>query len=114
MKNHFQLMVLSNYELRSIYQYEMRNVRRLSMSDGGHLIAAVSNNFIRIYSTINFDLVCQLRGHVAKIQEIIWRKFDTLLISCASDGMIYTFNTFNGSIFQFEKYPLNYVENQFD
>ncbi|CAF0856299.1 unnamed protein product [Adineta ricciae] len=96
MSNHFQLYLITNYELRMIHQYETRNVREVEMSQSGHLIAVVTNNLIKIYSTIHFNLISQLRGHVGKIKQIVWCKYDSILISCSTDGMIYIFNIYTG------------------
>lgn len=96
MKNRFQLHLLANYELRLIHQYETRSIRNVVISHGGHLIAVISNNVIKIYSTVHFNLISQLRGHAGKIQQVLWCKNDSMLISCGTDGMIYTFNTLTG------------------
>ena len=84
-------------KLRLMHQYETRNIRHLILSEGGHLVAIISNNLIKICSTIHFNLVSQLRGHVGKIQQVIWCKNDSILISCSTDGMIYTFNSLTGT-----------------
>ena len=97
MSNQFQLYLITNYELRMIHQYETRNVREVEMSQSGHLIAVVTNNLIKIYSTIHFKLISQLRGHVGKIKQIVWCKYDSILISCSTDGMIYIFNIYTGN-----------------
>ncbi|CAF4226817.1 unnamed protein product, partial [Adineta steineri] len=96
MNNRFQLYLITNYELRLVHQYETRNIRDLEMSQSGHFIAVITNNLIKIYSTIHFNLISQLRGHVGKIKQIIWCKNDSILISCGTDGMIYMFNIFTG------------------
>jgi WD40 repeat protein len=98
MNNRVHLHLVANYELRLIHQYDTRRIRYLLMSKGGHLIAVVLNNFIQIYSTIYFNLICQLRGHIGKIQQVIWCRHDSMLISCGTDGMIYAFNTFTGNL----------------
>ncbi|CAF0802188.1 unnamed protein product [Rotaria sp. Silwood1] len=92
--NCFQLYLITNYELRMIHQYETRNIRDLEMSESGHLVAVIANNLIKIYSTIHFNLISQLRGHVGKIKQVHWCKNDSILISCGTDGMIYIFNIF--------------------
>jgi WD40 repeat protein len=86
-----------------IYQYETRSIKDLEMSHGGHLVAVITNNLIKIYSTIHFNLISQLRGHVGKIQQVIWCKNDSVLISCGIDGMIYIFNIFTGKNFEIKK-----------
>ncbi|CAF1482554.1 unnamed protein product [Adineta steineri] len=96
MNNRFQLYLITNYELRLVHQYETRNIRDLEMSQSGHFIAVITNNLIKVYSTIHFNLISQLRGHVGKIKQIIWCKNDSILISCGTDGMIYMFNIFTG------------------
>ena len=96
MHNRFHLYLITNYELRLIHQYETRNIREIEMSQSGHLIAIISKNLIQIYSTIHFNLISQLRGHVGKIQQVIWCKNDSILITCGTDGMIYVFNIFTG------------------
>jgi WD40 repeat protein len=75
-----------------IYQYETRSIKDLEMSHGGHLVAVITNN-----------LISQLRGHVGKIQQVIWCKNDSVLISCGIDGMIYIFNIFTGKNFEIKK-----------
>jgi WD40 repeat protein len=96
MNNRFQLYLITNYELRLMHQYETRSIRDLEMSHSGHLIAIMTNNLIKIYSTVHFNLISQLRGHVGKIKQIIWCKNDSIVISCGTDGMIYIFNIFTG------------------
>ncbi|CAF3625422.1 unnamed protein product [Rotaria sordida] len=96
MNNCFQLYLITNYELHMIHQYDTRSIRDLEMSQSGHLIAVITNNLIKIYSTIHFNLISQLRGHVGKIKQVQWCKNDSILISCGTDGMIYMFNIFTG------------------
>ncbi|CAF2719161.1 unnamed protein product [Rotaria sp. Silwood2] len=96
MNNCFQLYLITHYELRMIHQYETRSIRDLEMSQSGHLIAVITNNIIKIYSTIHFNLISQLRGHVGKIKQVHWCRNDSILISCGTDGMIYIFNIFTG------------------
>jgi WD40 repeat protein len=96
MNNRFHLYFITNYELRLIHEYETRYICDIEMSNSGHLIAIITNNLIKIYSTINFNLISQLRGHIGKIKQVIWCKNDSNLLSCGIDGMIYLFNIFTG------------------
>lgn len=98
MNNCFRLYLITNYELRMTHQYETRNIRDLEMSQSGHLVAVITNNLIKIYSTIHFNLISQLRGHVGKIRQVSWCNHDSILISCGTDGIIYIFNIFTGKI----------------
>lgn len=94
--NRIHLYLITNSEFRLIYQYETRNTRFIELSSSGHLLAIITTNLIQIYSTIHMNLISQLRGHVGKIQQIAWCKNDSILISCGTDGMIYTFNVYTG------------------
>lgn len=96
MNNRFDLYLITNYELRLIHQYEIRNIRHIEISESGHLIAVITNNLIKIYSTINFNLISQLHGYINKIQQIFWCKNDSKLLTCSLDGMIYIFNILTG------------------
>ena len=96
MNNRIHLYLITHYELRLIHQYETRNIRDVEMSQAGHLIAIVTNNLIQIYSTVHFNLISQLRGHIGKIKQVIWCKNDSILVTCGTDGMIYLFNTLTG------------------
>ncbi|CAF1282899.1 unnamed protein product [Rotaria magnacalcarata] len=96
MDNRFQLYLITNYELRMLHQYETRSIQGLEISQSGHLVAVIANNLVKIYSTIHFKLISQLRGHVGKIKQVSWTRHDSILISCGTDGMIYVFNIFTG------------------
>ncbi|CAF1163644.1 unnamed protein product, partial [Didymodactylos carnosus] len=94
--NRLQLYLITNYELRMVHQFEARGVKELNMSQCGHLIAAIMNNSVQIYSTITLRLLSQLRGHVGKIKQAVWSKNDSTLTTAGSDGMICIWNVFNG------------------
>ncbi|CAM4866513.1 unnamed protein product [Rotaria socialis] len=96
MDNRFQLYLITNYELRMLHQFETRSIQGLEISQSGHLVAVIANNLIKIYSTIHFKLISQLRGHVGKIKQVSWTRHDSVLISCGTDGMIYIFDIFTG------------------
>ncbi|XP_052831965.1 cilia- and flagella-associated protein 57-like [Octopus bimaculoides] len=68
------------------------NIRRCThcnFSRGGHMFAAVNNNFIQVYSSITFEMLANLKGHNGKVQATAWCMDDNNLISCGLDGAVY-------------------------
>lgn len=61
-------------------------------SHGGHLIAAVTGNIINLYSSITYENVAILKGHIGQIKSISWSHDDKKLISAGADGVVYTWS----------------------
>ncbi|XP_014783108.1 cilia- and flagella-associated protein 57 [Octopus bimaculoides] len=95
------LFLLAGFFDRLSFMYILRddfkpfkdiNIRRCThcnFSRGGHMFAAVNNNFIQVYSSITFEMLANLKGHNGKVQATSWCMDDNNLISCGLDGAIY-------------------------
>ncbi|XP_011502621.1 PREDICTED: cilia- and flagella-associated protein 57 [Ceratosolen solmsi marchali] len=83
-------------DLSIIKEFPIRNCEVAAFSNGGHLFAAVNRNIMLVYSTIDFDIRFQLKGHVEIIQEIIWSQNDAKLVSIGLEGAIYQWDMNTG------------------
>ncbi|KAJ8923117.1 hypothetical protein NQ315_001670 [Exocentrus adspersus] len=70
-------------------EFNIRSCRMTSFSRLGHLFAAANANVIQIYSSITFELMYILKGHIGKIQGMSWSHDDNILASCGSEGAVY-------------------------
>ncbi|CAI9739343.1 ciliaflagella57-likeassociated and flagella-associated 57-like [Octopus vulgaris] len=76
-------------DLKSFQEFNIRMCTHCNFSRGGHMFAAVNNNFIQVYSSITFEMVVNLKGHNDKVKTTAWFMDDNHLLSCGLDGAVY-------------------------
>ncbi|KFO74678.1 WD repeat-containing protein 65, partial [Cuculus canorus] len=83
-------------DMRVFKEFSVRKCSECSFSNGGHLFAAVDGNVIRIYSSITFENVHNLKGHSGKVCAVKWSADDTKFVSCDTNGAVYEWNLLTG------------------
>ncbi|KAJ3116017.1 Cilia- and flagella-associated protein 57 [Nowakowskiella sp. JEL0407] len=79
-------------ELRVFREFGIRGCRECKFSNGGNVFAAISGSIIQLYSTWSFDNIANLKGHNGKVKSLFWTPDDSILVSCGSDGAVYSWN----------------------
>ena len=83
-------------DIKTFREFTFKNSTSCSFSCGGHLLAAVSDKKIGIYSSVDFSNIGNLVGHDGKVTSITWSKDDQFLVSCADDGSLYQWDVAEG------------------
>ncbi|NWH70118.1 CFA57 protein, partial [Piaya cayana] len=91
-----QFISLLYDDMRVSKEFSVRKCRECSFSNGGHLFAAVDGNVIRIYSSITFENIHNLKGHSGKIHAIKWSADDAKFVSCDTNGALCEWNLVTG------------------
>ncbi|KAF5888302.1 cilia- and flagella-associated protein 57, partial [Clarias magur] len=90
------LMNLLIDDIRTFKEFPVRSCRECVFSHGGHMFAAVNGNVIHLYSTMTFDNILNLKGHIGKVRAVVWSADDSRLVSCGMDGAVYEWNALGG------------------
>ncbi|KAM9501173.1 cilia- and flagella-associated protein 57 [Clarias gariepinus] len=90
------LMNLLIDDIRTFKEFSVRSCRECVFSHGGHMFAAVNGNMIHLYSTVTFDNILNLKGHIGKVRSVVWSADDGRLVSCGMDGAVYEWNALRG------------------
>jgi len=83
-----RLMNLLMEELRTYKEIPIKACREVRFAHGGEYFAAVNSNAIQVYKTYTCDVVCNLRGHNAKVRSLCWSQDDSHLVSSGMDGAV--------------------------
>ncbi|XP_052831980.1 cilia- and flagella-associated protein 57-like [Octopus bimaculoides] len=84
-----RFMYILRDDFKQFKEFNIRMCTHCNFSRGGHMFAAVNNNFIQVYSSITFEMLANLKGHNGKVQATAWCMDDNNLISCGLDGAVY-------------------------
>ncbi|CAI9739341.1 ciliaflagella57-likeassociated and flagella-associated 57-like [Octopus vulgaris] len=84
-----RFMYIRKNDFKQFKEFDIRMCTHCNFSRGGQMFAAVSNNFILVFSAINFERLFKLKGHNSKIRTTVWCMDDDNLISCDLGGAIY-------------------------
>lgn len=87
-----RLMNLLIDDIRPFREFSIRGCRECKFSNGGQYFAAVSGNAVQIYSTWNFEMLGQMKGHSSKVKTIYWTADDSRIVTGGADGAIYEWN----------------------
>lgn len=87
-----RLLNLLMEDMRTFKEIPIKACKEVRFANGGHYFAAVNNNAIQVYRTYTCEIVCNLRGHNAKVRSLSWAADDSSLVSCGMDGSVYEFS----------------------
>lgn len=76
-------------EFETTREFNIRVCKQCVFSKLGHMFAAANGNVIQVYSSVNFEMMYNLKGHNGKINGISWTNDDRKMASCGSEGAIY-------------------------
>ncbi|XP_066249993.1 cilia- and flagella-associated protein 57 [Euwallacea similis] len=79
-------------DIVTIKEFNIRSCKLCSFSTMGHIFASANRSGIHVYSSINFDLVYILKGHIGQIRCMSWNRDDRLLATCGSEGAVYVWD----------------------
>ncbi len=110
-----RLMNLLIDDIKMFREFAFKNSTACAFSCGGHLLAAVSNNLISIFSSVDFrsivsmhfrflsffnalpvSIKVNLHGHDGRVTSLTWSKDDQFVVSCAEDGSLYQWDVAEG------------------
>ncbi|XP_076234209.1 testes of unusual size [Calliopsis andreniformis] len=83
-------------DLLPMEEFSIRCCKTVSFSHGGHLFAAVSENIVRVYTTIGFVNHFILKGHISRVRALLWSQTDTKLLTLGTEGAIYQWDMSTG------------------
>lgn len=92
-----RLMYLMHNDIKSSHDIAIRGCRECCFSHGGQLFAAVNGNVVQVYSSVTFDTLSHLKGHISKVRNISWSANDTRIVTTAIDGHVCTWNPLTGT-----------------
>ena len=92
-----RLMYLMHNDIKSSHDIAIRGCRECCFSHGGHLFAAVNGNVVQVYSSVTFETLSHLKGHISKVRNIAWSANDTKIVTTAIDGHVCTWNPLTGN-----------------
>lgn len=87
-----RLMNLLMEDMRAFKEIAIKQCKECRFSNGGQYFAAANSNTIQVYKTYTCEVVCNLRGHQAKVRSLCWTADDSGLVSAGMDGAVYEYN----------------------
>ncbi|GAB1607289.1 cilia- and flagella-associated protein 57-like [Argonauta hians] len=91
-----RIMYILRDDLKPFMDFNIRECIHCNFSHGGHMFAAVNENFIHVYSSITFERIANLKGHNGRVRSTAWYLDDNNLISCGLDGAVYDWELSTG------------------
>jgi len=86
-----RLLNLLMEDMRTYKEIQIKACHDARFSNGGNYFAAINNNTIQVYRTYTCEVVCNLRGHNARVKALHWSADDSSLISCGMDGSVFEY-----------------------
>ncbi|XP_076282978.1 testes of unusual size [Lasioglossum baleicum] len=86
-------------DLLTMEEFPIRYCKTVTFSHGGHLFAAVNENIVQIYTTVDFASYFILKGHTNRVKALLWSQTDTKLLTLGSEGVIYQWDMSTGTRF---------------
>ncbi|XP_033323342.1 testes of unusual size [Megalopta genalis] len=86
-------------DLLTMEEFPIRCCKTVTFSHGGHLFAAVNENIVQIYTTVDFASYFILKGHTSRVKALLWSQTDTKLLTLGSEGAIYHWDMNTGTRF---------------
>ncbi|KAG5833516.1 hypothetical protein ANANG_G00276740 [Anguilla anguilla] len=89
-------LLIDNF--RIFKEFSLRGCTECAFSNGGHMFAAISGATVHIYSTASCENIMDLADHNAMLRYVVWSEDDSKLVSCGTDGVVYTWDTQSGEL----------------
>lgn len=80
-------------ELRLFKDILVKSATRMKFSNGGHLLALVSQKTVHIYSAVTFEPLQALKGHSSQVLDIAWNLPDSRFVSVGLEGKLTEYET---------------------
>ncbi|KZC06732.1 WD repeat-containing protein 65 [Dufourea novaeangliae] len=84
-------------DLLTMEEFPIRCCKTVTFSHGGHLFAAVNENIVQVYTTVDFTSYFILKGHTNRVKALLWSQTDTKLLTLGSEGAIYQWDMTTGT-----------------
>ena len=80
-------------ELRLFKDVLVKSVTCMRFSNGGHLLALVSQKTVHVYSAVTFEPLQVLKHHSSQVLDIAWNLSDSRFASVGQDGKLSEYET---------------------
>ncbi|XP_031833358.1 testes of unusual size [Nomia melanderi] len=84
-------------DLLTMEEFPIRCCKTVTFSHGGHSFAAVNENIVQVYTTVDFAHHSILKGHTSRVKALLWSRTDTKLLTLGSEGAIYQWDINTGA-----------------
>ncbi|KAF6216035.1 hypothetical protein GE061_000372 [Apolygus lucorum] len=88
------LMILID-DMKPIRHVDIKGCTLVEFSKGGHIFAAVNGVAVELYSSVTFQNLAILTGHIGPVRAVQFVKDDCFLYTCGQEGSLYKWNIQN-------------------
>jgi WD40 repeat protein len=83
-------------DLVQVCELDCKGCKTMRFAHGGHILACISGTSLWLVSSVTFQVIHCLRGHIGPVRAISWSRDDARIATAGYDGAVYEWDVLTG------------------